>query len=63
MLEMAIAACRDPDPDGVGEALETIGAALTAASALLSSEDGVRPAIDLLFRAMARAVTELPDGA
>jgi uncharacterized protein len=61
MLEMAIAACRDPEPGTVGEALETIGAALIAAHALLDSEDGVRPAIDLLFRSMARAVTEVPD--
>jgi predicted TIM-barrel fold metal-dependent hydrolase len=63
MLEMAIAACRDPEPGEVGDALHAIGAALTAASALLESEDGVRPAADLLFRSMARAVTELPDGA
>jgi uncharacterized protein len=63
MLEMALAACRDPDPGDVGEALETIGAALSAACMLLQSEDGARPAIDLIFRAMARAVTELPDPA
>ncbi len=61
MLEMAIAACRDPEPGDVGEALEAVGSALTAAAALLQSEDGVRPAIDLLYRAMARAVTEVPD--
>jgi uncharacterized protein len=61
MLEMAIAACRDPDPGEVGDALETIGSALTAANALLGHEDGVRPAIDLLYRAMARAATEVPD--
>ncbi|MGH2854498.1 MAG: amidohydrolase family protein [Solirubrobacteraceae bacterium] len=63
MLEMAIAACRDPEPGDVGEALEAIGSALTAAAALLHSEDGVRPAIDLLYRAMARAVTEVADPA
>ncbi|HXB64127.1 MAG TPA: amidohydrolase family protein [Solirubrobacteraceae bacterium] len=63
MLEMALAACRDPDPGDVGEALETIGPALAAACALLQSKDGVRAAIDLIFRAMARAVTELPDPA
>jgi uncharacterized protein len=61
MLEMAISACRDPDPGDVGEALETIGGALIAAHTLLDSEDGVRPAIDLLYRSMARAVTEAPD--
>jgi uncharacterized protein len=63
MLEMAISACRDPDPGAAGEALETIGTALIAAHALLGSEDGVRPAIDLLYRSMARAVTEVPDPA
>jgi predicted TIM-barrel fold metal-dependent hydrolase len=62
MLEMALAACRDPDPGDDGEALETIGAALSAACALLQSDGGVRPAIDLIFRAMARAVTEVPQG-
>jgi hypothetical protein len=61
MLEMAIAACRDPEPGDVGDALEAIGSALTAAVALLQSEDGVRPAIDLVYRAMARAATEVPD--
>jgi predicted TIM-barrel fold metal-dependent hydrolase len=59
MLEMAIAACRDPEPDGVGDALEVIGAALTAAGALLAGEDGIRPAIDLVYRSMARAATEI----
>ena len=63
MLEMAIAACRDPDPGPVGEALETIGAALAAAGALLEADDGVRPAIDLVYRANVRAATEIPDAA
>jgi hypothetical protein len=63
MLEMALAACRDPDPGEVGEALEAIGAALAATASLLRSGDGVRPAIDLLYRAMARAVTEVPNPA
>ncbi len=61
MLDMAIAACRDPDPGAVGEALETIGSALSAADALLEEEDGVRAAIDLVFRANVCAATELPD--
>ncbi len=63
MLEMALAACRDPDPGDVGEALETIEAALTAAGALLATqtEDGTRGAIDLVYRAIVRAATELPD--
>ena len=61
MLDMAIAACRDPQPGAVGEALETIGAALGAANTLLENEDGVRPAIDLVYRAIVRAATEVPD--
>jgi uncharacterized protein len=58
MLDLAIAVCRDPDPGDSGEALEAIGSALIAARALLDIEGGRRPAIDLLFRAMARAATE-----
>jgi uncharacterized protein len=63
MLDLAIAVCRDPDPGGAGEALDAIGAALVAARALLDTEGGARPALDLLFRAMARAATELPEPA
>ena len=63
MLSMAIAACRDPEPGSDGEALEVIGAALIAADQLLESEQGVRPAIDLIYRAIVRAATELPDAA
>jgi uncharacterized protein len=64
MLEMAIAACRDPEPGDVGEALETIGSALSVAVALLRDPDGgVRAAIDLVYRAIIRAATELPDPA
>jgi len=61
MLEMAIAACRDPEPGDVGEALQTIGSALGAAAVLLQGTDGVRAAIDLVYRAIVRAATELPD--
>ena len=63
-LAFSLAACRDPDPGDVGEALETIEAALSAARDLLTlpSEDGTRAAIDLVYRAIARAATELPDG-
>ena len=42
---------------------QTIGSALTAAAALLREADGVRPAIDLVYRAIVRAATELPDPA
>jgi len=59
MLDMAVAACRDPEPADVGEALATIGAALSAADGLLDEEDGVRPAIDLVYRAIVRAATEV----
>ena len=40
MLDMALAACRDPEPGAVGEALETIGSALGAAAVLLQSTNG-----------------------
>ena len=61
MLDMAISACRDPEPGEVGEALERIGAALAAADTLLDEQDGVRAAIDLVYRAIVCAATELPD--
>jgi hypothetical protein len=63
MLDLAIAACRDPEPESVGDALETIGSALSAAGTLLEEEDGVRPAIDLVYRSIVRAATEIPDSA
>jgi predicted TIM-barrel fold metal-dependent hydrolase len=63
MLDMALAACRDPEPGDVGEALDTIGAALSAANALLEAEGGLRAAIDLVYRSIVRAATEVPDGA
>jgi predicted TIM-barrel fold metal-dependent hydrolase len=63
MLEMAIASCRDPEPGSVGDALETIGGALTAARELLETDGGLRPAIDLVYRAIVRAATEVPDTA
>ncbi len=61
MLDMAKAACRDPEPGSVGEALQTIGAALSAADTLVQEEDGLRPAIDLVYRSIVRAATEIPD--
>jgi predicted TIM-barrel fold metal-dependent hydrolase len=63
MLDMALASCRDPEPDSVGEALETIGAALSAAQALLGSEEDVRLAIDLIYHSTVRAATEIREGA
>ena len=63
MLDMALAACRDPEPGTDAEALETIGAALSAARALVEEENGPRAAIDLVYRAIVRAATEIPDQA
>ena len=61
MLEMALAACRDPQPGADGAALETIGAALGAAKELVDDPDGTRPAIDLVYRSIVLAATEVPD--
>ncbi len=62
MLEMALAACRDPEPGDDGEALETINRALSVAADYLGAEDGnLRPAIDLVYRSMVRAATEVPE--
>jgi len=61
MLDMAMAACRDPEPGSDGEALETIGAALSAAAVLVAEPDGLRAAIDLVYRAIVRAATEVLD--
>lgn len=61
MVDMAIAACRDPQPGSVAQALDTIGAALTAARALLDIEGGAPAALDLLFRSMVLAATEPPE--
>jgi predicted TIM-barrel fold metal-dependent hydrolase len=61
MLDLAMAACRDPEPGSVGEALDTIGAALSAAAALIQSDGGTRASIDLVYRAIVRAATEIPD--
>jgi predicted TIM-barrel fold metal-dependent hydrolase len=58
MLDLAIAVCRDPDPGEAGDALDAIGAGFVAARALLDVEGGVRGALDLLFRSVARAATE-----
>jgi hypothetical protein len=63
MLDMALATCRDPQPGDVGEALEVIGSALSAAAVLMQEDDGRRPAIDLVYRAIVRAATEIHDAA
>ncbi|HTA34106.1 MAG TPA: amidohydrolase family protein [Solirubrobacteraceae bacterium] len=62
MLDMALAACRDPEPGTDGEALEVIGTALSVAGTLVGSPEGMRGAIDLVYRAIVRAATEIPDG-
>ena len=61
MLDMAIAATRDPDPGTDGEALEIVGRALSAARTLIGEEDGIRAAIDLVFRANVLAATQVQD--
>ncbi len=61
MLDMAMAACRDPEPGSVSEALDVIAAALSAADTLIDSEHGTRGAIDLVYRSIVRAATEIPD--
>ena len=43
MLEMALAACRDPEPGAVGEALATIGTALGAAANPVAEPRGRAP--------------------
>lgn len=63
MVDMAIAACRDPQPGDVAEALTTIGSALSAAAVLMAEPDGTRAAIDLLYRSIVRAATEPPGSA
>lgn len=67
MLEMALAACRDPEPGAHAEALHTIESALQAAALLLGAADdhpqAVRGAIDLLYRSIVHAATAIPDGA
>jgi hypothetical protein len=62
MLDMALAACRDPEPGTDGDALEAIGTALATAGTLIDSQEGMRGAIDLVYRAIVRAATEIPDG-
>ncbi len=61
MLDMAIAATRDPDPGNDGEALETIGRALSAAATLVREENGIRASIDLVYRANVLAATAIAD--
>ncbi|MHB1469410.1 MAG: amidohydrolase family protein [Solirubrobacteraceae bacterium] len=65
MLEMALAACRDPEPGEDGAALETIAVALETASAIVRESDGsqaaTRCAIDLLFRSSVHAATSVLD--
>jgi uncharacterized protein len=63
MLDLAIAVCRDPEPGDVAQALEEIGSGLIAARALIESKDNLRAALDLLFRAVARAATDMPASA
>jgi hypothetical protein len=63
MLDMAIAATRDPDPGKDAEALETIGRALRAAATVATEAGGIRAAIDLVYRANVLAATQVADPA
>ena len=63
MLDMAIAACRDPEPGTRRRCPGDDRRGAERGGALLETEDGVRPAIDLVYRAIVRAATEIPDGA
>lgn len=56
-LGLALGACRDPEPGEDGEALELIGVALSAASALIARDGGIGYAIDLIHRCMVLAAT------
>jgi uncharacterized protein len=58
-VEMALAAAREPEPGEDAEALEIIRPALEAAGSLITMENGARPAIDLLYRVMARSITQV----
>jgi predicted TIM-barrel fold metal-dependent hydrolase len=57
-LELALAACRDPDPGAAGPALEDIGRALSAVLLLLGDSETRFYAMDLLHRSISRAATE-----
>ncbi len=57
-VDMALAACREPQHGEDSETLEVLGSTLSAVGALLALEGGTRRAIDLLYRVMARAITE-----
>lgn len=65
MLEMALAACRDPEPGDDGEALEAITTGLETVVALITEGDGSHPvmrcAIDLVFRCNVHAATTILD--
>jgi hypothetical protein len=56
-IELAVGACRDPDPGDDGETLAQLGDALAAAAALVNGEGGVPYAIDLIHRCMVLAAT------
>jgi hypothetical protein len=57
-VDMALAAAREPQEGPDSEALEMVGSALGAVTELMNSERGARAAIDLLYHAMVRALTD-----
>jgi hypothetical protein len=60
MLEMALAACRDPRPGADRHALEMIAAALDCARELGRGADGTAGALNLIYCSMVCAATETP---
>ncbi len=59
-VEMALAATREPVQGADSEALEMIRPALAAAGSLIATEHSARLALDLLYRVMARSITDCP---
>lgn len=58
MLEMGIAACKDPDPvPGTGETLERLGSALTVVQRLFRSEETVWHGLGLMHLCLSLAAT------
>jgi hypothetical protein len=63
MIDMALAACRAPSEESDGETRATIAGALAVAREAIGREDGRSVAVDLLFRSMVKACTEIPSPA
>jgi predicted TIM-barrel fold metal-dependent hydrolase len=57
-LDLALAACRDPDADGAGPALERIARTLAAAREAAAEPAGARTAVPIVHAALTLAATE-----